>query len=424
MSNSHGHKVLVMLRSAQACFAIVWFCGFAAANSHIARAADYDGVYEGTIGAARVVVELGDTGGTYFYATKGIDIFLQVSAKNGAIEVVEKSGEDDESVAPTGRWTVKAEASRLSGTWSPPKQGRTLPIKLTRVAALVPRPRKDDQTDHAGVSTAYGQRWISARLRWTLGPEIPIGDLSYAVATDAIFGTHMPRLVRFPDAGRKVEINAAIERLQVEQILAARETSIDLRQSLAARANKSIDAVTEANPESEQDVRITKLVPDALSFVIRGIWDGGGAHPNTYVAAYTIDLIQAKLVAGTLRSQDETKQAKVFDGALNLDIPEKRQAFEKLWVAKLRASLPKVEAKTDDDADGACIEAIDAPDFLEDGGSSYYLYLVEGGLAVHPMGWPNVAAYCFSEFKYIPVVLTIGELKPFIASGHSLIGMK
>src|ERR1039458_8293672 len=100
LSNSHGHKVLVMLRSAQACFAIVWFCGFAAANSHIPRAADYDGVYEGTIGAARVVVELGDTRGTYFYATKGIDIFLQVSAKNGAIEVVEKSGEDDESVAP------------------------------------------------------------------------------------------------------------------------------------------------------------------------------------------------------------------------------------------------------------------------------------------------------------------------------------
>ncbi|MGP0060351.1 MAG: hypothetical protein ACLPID_13795 [Beijerinckiaceae bacterium] len=413
-----------MFRSLLAGLTLLLFFCLAAATQGAASAAEYDGVYEGTIGAARVVVELGNTNGAYFYSTKGIDIFLQVSAKNGAIEVVEKSDEDDESVAPTGRWNIKADGGHLSGTWGAPKGGRTLPIDLTRVAALVTRPQKDAPTDHAGGSTAYGQRWITARLRWTLGPEIPVGDLSYAVATDAIFGTHMPRLVRFPDAARKVKINAAIERLQVEKILAARETSIDLRQSLAARANKSINAIAEANPESEQDLRITQLLTYALSFVIRGNWDGGGAHPNTYVAAYTIDLVQAKPVEGTLLTRDETKQAKVFDGALNLDMPEKRKAFETLWVMKLRASLPKVEAKTKDDADGACIEAINAPDFLEDGGRSYYLYRMEGGLAVHPIGWPNVAAYCFTEFKYVPVVLTIQELKPFIVVLPGSIDMK
>ncbi len=414
----------MMLRSVRPCVtALLFFCP-AAAPQVAASAAEYSGVYEGTIGAARVVVELGDTSGTYFYSTKGTDIFLQVSAKNGAIAVVEKSGEDADSLAPTGRWSVKADGSHLSGTWSPPKRGRTLPINLTRVAALVQRPQNDDPTGHAGGSMAYGQRWIAARLQWTLGREIPVGDLSYAVATDSIFGTHMPRLVRFADAGRKAKINEAIERLQVEKILDARETSISLRQSLAGRENKSIDATAEANPESVQDLRITELVPDALSFVIRGSWNGGGAHPNSYVAAYTIDLVQAKPVEGTLLTRDETKQAKVFDGALNLDMPEKRKAFETLWVTKLRASLPKVAVKTEDDADAACIEAINAPDFLEDGGRSYYLYRMEGGLAVHPIGWPNVAAYCFTEFKYVPVVLTIQELKPFIVVLPGSIDMK
>ncbi|MGO9005776.1 MAG: hypothetical protein ACLQIQ_19745 [Beijerinckiaceae bacterium] len=415
----------MMLRSVRPCVtALLFFCP-AAAPQVAASAAEYSGVYEGTIGAARVVVELGDTSGTYFYSTKGTDIFLQVSAKNGAIAVVEKSGEDADSLAPTGRWSVKADGSHLSGTWSPPKRGRTLPINLTRVAALVQRPQNDDPTGHAGGSMAYGQRWIAARLQWTLGREIPVGDLSYAVATDSIFGTHMPRLVRFADAGRKAKINEAIERLQVEKILDARETSISLRQSLAGRENKSIDATAEANPESEQDLRITELVPDALSFVIRGSWNGGGAHPNSYVAAYTIDLVQAEPVEGTLLSRDEkTPRDKIFDGVLNLDEPENRLAFETLWVGKLRASLPEIAAKSDDDADNACSEEIKSPGFLDSEGSTYALYLVDGGLAVHPTSWPNVVAYCFTEFKYVPVVLTIGELKPFIAPGRSLIGMK
>jgi hypothetical protein len=43
---------------------------------------------------------------------------------------------------------------------------------------------------------------------------------------------------------------------------------------------------------------------------------------------------------------------------------------------------------------------------------------------VHPNGWPNVAAYCFSEYKHIPVVLTMPDLQPFLTPEQHLIGME
>jgi hypothetical protein len=416
----------MMSRSVWACFTISFsllscllFSCLILARS--AKAADYNGVYEGTIGAARVVVELADSSGFYFYANKGVDIFLQVSERNGTIEVIEKSSDDDESAAPTGRWTLSAKAGALTGTWSPPKTGRTLPLALKRVADLLPREQRPDDIN---ASVAYKQRWLAARLHWSLGAETLAGDLSYAVATDSIYGTRMPRLVRFPDERRKAAINQILEKAQIDKIFEMRENAISLRQTRAARDKKSTNAVAETSPDSEEAPHVTKLTPDALSFVIRGIWDGGGAHPNTYVAAYTVDIARSKLVEGTFLSSFDAKSGKIFDGALNLDRPEKRKAFDTLWVAKLRASLPKTVAKSEDNSDADCIEAIEAPSFLKEGGASYYLYLAEGGLAVHPNGWPNVAAYCFSEFKYVPVILTTQDLQPFLTPGQHLIGAK
>jgi hypothetical protein len=409
-----------MLRSVHGCFGLVFLCGFAPASA--AYAAEYSGIYEGTIGTARVVVELGDRDGTYFYETKGIDILLQVTAKNDTLEIVEKSGDDDAKAAATGRWALALKADNLTGTWSAPKGGRSLPIVLTRSAPA--GAQKRDEADPRAAPTPYQQKWIAARVHWSFGPEVSVGDLSYAVATDSVYNTHMPRLVRFADAGRAAKINAALEKLQLQKILEARDTALSLRQSKATRDNKSVNTIAEVNPDDETDLRVTKLATDALSFVVRGILDGGGAHPNTYATAYTIDLVKAKPVEGTLLSNSAGKSAQIFDGALDLGSPQKRRAFDTLWVGKLRASLPQNTGKTGDDSDASCIEDIKSAEFLDGGGNTFALYLVEGGLAVHPMGWPNVAAYCFSEFKYVPAVLTAQELKPFIAPGHSLIGVK
>jgi hypothetical protein len=410
-----------MLRSVHPYLGLVILSGFAPASA--AYAAEYSGVYEGTIGAARVVVELGDGDGTYFYDAKGVDILLQITAKNGALEIVEKSGDDDAKAAPTGRWTLALKADNLTGTWSAPKGGRSLPIMLTRTApAAAP---KHNEADRGVAPTPYQEKWIAAHVHWSLGPEVSVGDLSYAVATDSAYNTRMPRLVRFADAGRVAKINAAIEKLQLQKILEARDTALSLRQSKAASDSKPVNTIAEVNPDDETDLRVTKLAPDALSFVVRGILDGGGAQPNTYATAYTIDLVKAKPVEGTLLSNSEAaKPTQIFDGALDIGTPQKRRAFDALWIGKLRARLPQTSAKGDDDSDGSCIEDIKSAEFPGLGGSTYALYVVEGGLAVHPRGWPNVAAYCFSEFKYVPVVLTSQELKPFIAPGRSLIGMK
>jgi hypothetical protein len=412
-----------MFKPASIFLALVLALSLAATSA--AHAADYKGLYEGTIGTARVVVDLGDPAGCYFYETKGVDIFLRVAAKAGAINVVEKAGEDDEKAAPTGRWTLTPKGDTLTGTWNAPKGTRTLPIALTRGAAPE---ATHDSTEPGAAPAAYKQKWLGARLHWALGPEITVGDLAYAEAKDSIYGTRMPRLVRFADSARKAKINAALETLQMQRIFEIREASLFVRQSAAVRDGKSVNAIAETNPDDQTELRVTELAPGALSFVIGGILDSGGAHPNTYVTPYTIDLTKAKPVQGTqINRSEEAASTPIFDGALDLGAKAKRQAFETLWVAKLRASLPPANPKsdkTDEDADAECSEQVRSEEFLDLGGATYALYLAKGGLAVHPMGWPNVAAYCFSAFKPIPVVLTATELQPFLAPGHSLIGVK
>jgi hypothetical protein len=156
--------------------------------------------------------------------------------------------------------------------------------------------------------------------------------------------------------------------------------------------------------------------------VEKGVWDGGGAHPNEYLEAHTIDLVTGKVVPGALAVADQPLK---FGDVLELSEPARRKAFDALWVGKLRAGLDvsRLPALDADDAATreSCIDDIKSEDFLSGGGSTYELYLVEGGLAVHPVGWPNVSAWCFMQFSKLPVVLTPAELKPFLTPGQSLI---
>ena len=101
-----------------------------------------------------------------------------------------------------------------------------------------------------------------------------------------------------------------------------------------------------------------------------------------------------------------------FGNVVDLGDPKQRKAFDALWLKKLRASVAADTAKTParpagddtDDVASTCAKDItESEDFLTSGGGSeYYLYLKDGGLAVHPIGWPNVSAACFTEYPRLP----------------------
>ena len=116
-------------------------------------AADWEGIYQGTLGKAKVIVQLveplddmeGETKretSRYSYVPKVRDLNL-VLTKNGKTlsfdetpqQFYEFNGEDAQKVI-TGKWSITADGKSAKGTWASPDGKKKLPIALTRVPDL------------------------------------------------------------------------------------------------------------------------------------------------------------------------------------------------------------------------------------------------------------------------------------------------
>lgn len=107
---------------------------------HLAMAADapVQGVWQGTLGKANIVAcfnqpsptQGADRSGSYYYVRYKTPIMLAML--NGKSDWSESDAKGD----TTGTWSLHApQGGKVSGTWTEPKSGKTLPLALTLLEA-------------------------------------------------------------------------------------------------------------------------------------------------------------------------------------------------------------------------------------------------------------------------------------------------
>ncbi|MGK5081483.1 hypothetical protein [Janthinobacterium sp. HLX7-2] len=109
-----------------------------ALNPAMAADAPVQGVWQGTLGKASVVAcfnqpsptQGSDRSGSYYYTRYKSPIML--ARPNGKVLWEESNAKGD----TTGTWSLHAQqGSKLDGTWTEPKSGKTLPLALTLLEA-------------------------------------------------------------------------------------------------------------------------------------------------------------------------------------------------------------------------------------------------------------------------------------------------
>ena len=141
-----------------------------------AHAFDWEGVFEGTIGKSKVIVELNagadasaykggySEGSRYSYLGKSYDLNLIARDEDTQMvfsEALDRAGlmtdapSDDSRF--TGTWSLDVTAAGASGTWKPMKGKKVLPITLKRVALV---DQAEVPSDSNQLSATYNALWL------------------------------------------------------------------------------------------------------------------------------------------------------------------------------------------------------------------------------------------------------------------------
>ncbi len=272
--------------------------------------------YKGTLGKTEIVIELtddpatsaGQLAGRYFYRSQGADIPLQAKSRKGpALELSEEEACKDEcgegKPGPIGavwKLTVSADGETLEGSWTAKK---SFPIELRRVGSRPvegegPKSPLDlynftDRTFLAGDTpiTMETSPYDYLRLDVPLETGAKQGwpDASYHDVTDPRTKFARPRVVELAGASPDA----------ANAILQARHWSDDLA-ALGCKAMQyagfqeygPIPGAGDGTLGGYEDTTatVTALTPKLMSWVESGSTFCGGAHPNNYSDAYTMDV--------------------------------------------------------------------------------------------------------------------------------------
>jgi hypothetical protein len=383
------------------------------AFSYAAHAAPWEGVFEGTIGKSRVIVELNageaksdykggySEGARYSYVPKVRDLSLILTQDGDTLTFTETEWQHrmfdvEEDKRITGTWSIAASRDAALGTWTSSDGKTTQPISLTRVKLV---PQADVGEGANQLSATYDALWLENVTFNDAGTAKRFGDLEVRFTKDSAFGIAFPVLGDFPDGLVKAKANAMLLTDHMKSI-------VEYRTCLNGVP------ITWSDPETEPQFTLTVdyATPTVLSYTESGSVFCGGAHPNNYVLPKSIELVTPSKLGGSA-TFDLTPQG--FGQILNLADKDERIAFENFALARWKAAAEK-DAEQGKDCIAGWI------DDAKPGEKDFHLSFKPHGLAVTRTDWPHVASVCkFADFN--PTVIPWVDLKPYLKKGQRVI---
>ena len=379
-----------------------------------AHAADWEGVYQGTLGKAKIIVELveplddmeGETKretSRYSYLPKVRDLNLMLTEKGAtlafdetALLAYEFATDEDKKI--TGHWRLTPSGDGAKGTWTSPDGAKKLPIVLARVPDLA---ESDHNRDLNIWSDTYNAQWLKSVSFADAGEAKRFGDIEVRFVKDSAFGIAYPVLGAFPDAARKEKANALLLAAHRASVAQYRDCKNGVPASWAADS-------TENEPEFAYE--ISYATATLLSFTESGSVFCGGAHPANYLTPITYDLTAPAQMGGKYLL-DLSPEG--FGRVLKLASEDERIAFERFAIGRWKAAAAKDQAMAEE-CNGMWME--EAPE----GERDFKLSFTTQGLAVTRTDFPHVASSClFTDFN--PTIITWSDLKPWLRDGQKLL---
>ena len=386
----------------------------------------WQGVYEGVIGKASVVVALSPLSARYFYVGRANDLGL-IIPEDGDLSSLRETlapdvPADDVAGNPkllSGTWSLSFAHGKLTGTWKDAQGQHASAIALTRISTADEGSDSTDTTlDRPG---DYAARWLRvAPALVAQGAPTTIGPLSLQMMRDPAFGGAVPRLIHAPATVHVGAVNAGLDRLQRYLRLQDRGCFQGQRTMRASNAEAPIADIDkpEDNDESSTTLQATYASDRLLVLEEYHLAFCGGAHPSLNATAYTFDLATGALLTGGSSKDDE------LDGlgpaglgrALDLAKPEQRTKFDELWRTAMRKQIAAVAGSKDEDGCGKEMEEL-----LAEAKVWINAYPATDGLTVRLTGFPEAMRICEVDPPLNPVILPYASLKPFLKPGQRLL---
>jgi hypothetical protein len=381
-----------------------------------AAAAPWEGVFEGTVGKARVIVELhaGDEktefkggferGSRYSYLPKARDLFLGLDADGETLMFSESPTPEifyvdmpRSDVKILARWSLKVDRKGANGTWMSSDGKKTLPITLTRLPLLADA---DVPEFNSVLGATYNARWFRAVKIGRAAKSQRFGSVTMAFEQDSAFKLAMPVFTRFPDKAGMAKVNAMLRQYYRQSLMANRDC---------------INGVNEDVSDQAPDFTFTisYVTPRVLSLTEAGSVYCGGAHPNNYVKPLTFDLLTPKPIGGVEYGMDLKPDG--FGSVLKLANKQERIAFENFAMERWTAGAKAAGETTADGCASTGFNVTAAP-----GEKALSLLFDRKGLGVMRTDYPHVSSNClFQDFN--PTVIPWKDLKPYLKEGQNLI---
>ena len=186
-----------------------------------ALAADWEGVFDGTLGTSKIIVELNagaekssykggySDGSRYSYVPKSYDLKLALEAEGESLEFSEATvphyaikdlPADDK--ARSGHWSLEVSGDTAAGTWTSRDGKKKLPIRLKRAPLL-----SDVGVDFNQLSATYNNIWFGYEKIAGADKPISFGEVTLAFEKDRAFNLPMPVFTAFPDKAAMAQAN-------------------------------------------------------------------------------------------------------------------------------------------------------------------------------------------------------------------------
>lgn len=381
-----------------------------------ALAAPWEGVFEGTLGKAKILVELNagpdkteykggyQDGSRYSYLPKAFDLKLALESEGETLEFAESTlphyAIDDlpqDDPGRTGHWSLKVSDDGASGTWTSASGKKTLPIRLKRLQLVN---KEEVPTEQSRLAATYNDRWFETEKISGASDPKTFGDVTLAFERDSAFNLDMPVFVKMPDADVMRRANDMLRGYYRSSLIQNRDCINGLREE------------PKQPFEPEFSYTVSYASPRVISLQEGGSVYCGGAHPANYVKYLTYDLVSGKRIGGVYELDLKPEG---FGEVLTLGNSGERIAFEKFALARW-AEAAKAAGDTGDDS----CSAIGFMNEQKEGEKVFTLAFDAKGLIVQRTDFPSVAANClFQDFN--PTVIPWADVKPWLKPGQVLL---